>query len=982
MDTIKTLLWLLLIISLSANKVNAQDDDITNPIIIPDITGINPLYSFDAEDPIHPFFTVNYTSARNSILNFGDINGDGWSDFGILFRDSWDERQSQVSLTNKTIIYYGNSSVKEGNLRYYDWLYPIGDIDNDGFADAVMTSNTNTGYTYDHINTILKDSNNGFVETDRIITGKTSNETYFNLSQTDTFIDSIDLNNDGLNDTIVLKANVITILWGNSEITEMTWTSQWLNDIYIDNYKGIGLYDLNKDSIPEIVFSNRYSRVDSLNILTYNKETTSFEIYQHSPIAVELYDSFDVADFNGDKIPEIGFFSRTAGNRFYSFDTTSRFFDFENPDLLTTYYYLPIGDINGDEIADLAFFNNIDSVYAIGLGKTGELNDYSADILLNRIQLNSILSKTNRFNSISEIGNHLVSVNRNYNSSEPYTKSFEEDDLFFLEVQRVDSTTQQLVKSTDIHLTQQEIHNLDRILAIQNLGDLNNDSIEDFGIVYSDRGELQVHYGGKISELPDVIYNLKSSEEDKNRYLIYSGVTSADFNGDGYLDLILSSQTHSFIKIFLGSPSGPDTEVDMQLNYFEQIGYIYWIENLGDINADGFEDILVSTRNFKSTNGKYPETGFLKIIYGASTESEIEAHDVRIYSDKVISYFNYYNVIAKKMDDYNGDGLPDFAISATEFSDFSDGQSSGAVFIYYGKKEKSSYDTFDEMLYYPKRTSRFGNFLTANKDFNGDGTPDLGVGVGFTFGSTNRTANIYLNKSSTPDSVFIQYSSIIPDPTNTGFISFFVGSLHFIDDVNNDSMDELVFTTGMGYYSSGGYTSSNAGIIFGDNSTTKYHLPEIVFKSPNPLTGLGGAYRIAVGDFDGDEETIEFIFPQEEGSLKGYRTGNWHVYQLNKSMLSSVDEEFEVKKVELFQNYPNPFNPTTQIKYNLPKSSSVSINIYNSLGQLIAKPLSKSQRNAGVHTLDFNGSKLASGVYFYELLTDENKMVKSMILIK
>jgi len=83
----------------------------------------------------------------------------------------------------------------------------------------------------------------------------------------------------------------------------------------------------------------------------------------------------------------------------------------------------------------------------------------------------------------------------------------------------------------------------------------------------------------------------------------------------------------------------------------------------------------------------------------------------------------------------------------------------------------------------------------------------------------------------------------------------------------------------------------------------------------------------------------------------------------------------------LSQNYPNPFNPTTKINFSLPKNAHVTLDVYNIEGQLV-KQLINGEMSLGVHTIEFNASSLASGIYLYRIITPEYTMTKKMILLK
>jgi len=83
----------------------------------------------------------------------------------------------------------------------------------------------------------------------------------------------------------------------------------------------------------------------------------------------------------------------------------------------------------------------------------------------------------------------------------------------------------------------------------------------------------------------------------------------------------------------------------------------------------------------------------------------------------------------------------------------------------------------------------------------------------------------------------------------------------------------------------------------------------------------------------------------------------------------------------LSQNYPNPFNPSTNIKFELPKSNYVTLKIYDALGREIATLINE-KLAPGTYEVEWNGSNYPSGVYFYRLITDNFSETKKMLMIK
>jgi|GEM_PF-5683958 len=119
-------------------------------------------------------------------------------------------------------------------------------------------------------------------------------------------------------------------------------------------------------------------------------------------------------------------------------------------------------------------------------------------------------------------------------------------------------------------------------------------------------------------------------------------------------------------------------------------------------------------------------------------------------------------------------------------------------------------------------------------------------------------------------------------------------------------------------------------------------------------------------------------------------SGAWQAYSsfANSPYMTQYDSVTSVTKSNklpekflLFHNYPNPFNPSTEINYSIAKSGFVTLKVYNILGQEVAE-LFDGYQKAGLYNIDFDASKLASGVYIYRLRSSGLTQTKKMILMK
>ncbi len=100
-------------------------------------------------------------------------------------------------------------------------------------------------------------------------------------------------------------------------------------------------------------------------------------------------------------------------------------------------------------------------------------------------------------------------------------------------------------------------------------------------------------------------------------------------------------------------------------------------------------------------------------------------------------------------------------------------------------------------------------------------------------------------------------------------------------------------------------------------------------------------------------------------------------------LATAIGDEPEVipTSFELEQNYPNPFNPSTVIQYGLPRESQVTLDVYNIVGELVARLVDERQP-AGRHRVTFNALGLSTGLYVYRLSAGASSFTNKMMLVK
>ena len=199
--------------------------------------------------------------------------------------------------------------------------------------------------------------------------------------------------------------------------------------------------------------------------------------------------------------------------------------------------------------------------------------------------------------------------------------------------------------------------------------------------------------------------------------------------------------------------------------------------------------------------------------------------------------------------------------------------------------------------------------------------------------------------------------------------------------------DQYIFAGTEGY---GVYRSSNNGLNWTQIGLNTLVINTIVKNGNYLYAGTGNSGIYISGDNGLSWSTKNDGLPNNTEVFSIDFTNNYIVigtyansaFRREKSQvgLTNISEIIPSSYV-LNQNYPNPFNPTTTIKFDVPKSDNVKVNIFDMLGKEIAVIVNKGL-SPGSYSVDWNASNFPSGVYFYSMQSGNFTQTKQMILLK
>lgn len=176
--------------------------------------------------------------------------------------------------------------------------------------------------------------------------------------------------------------------------------------------------------------------------------------------------------------------------------------------------------------------------------------------------------------------------------------------------------------------------------------------------------------------------------------------------------------------------------------------------------------------------------------------------------------------------------------------------------------------------------------------------------------------------------------------------------------------------------------ATRSGVLAVNQPGTKLLNSEIVHSAAKNFSG--GSVSFTFSYTAPVTNTVDTIFSTGLSSTGG-TSGAWN-FSDKKVKIYTVTGVIQNTLIQpdsysLGQNFPNPFNPVTSIIYSLKETGNVQLEIFDVSGKKISTPVNSYQQR-GEYKVDFDGSKLGSGVYYYTLRTKDFLETKSMVLIK
>ncbi len=777
-----------------------------------------------------------------SVSSAGDVNGDGYGDVLIGAR----QNDAGGSNAGRAYIFFGGTTVNNvpdavftGSAAGDNFGYSVasaGDLNNDGYEDVIVGAPYNDQTGSEAGKAFVFTNSQNFVSTPmNSFTGEFAGD-QFGVTASD----AGDVNGDGYPDVIV-----------GATVAERAYI--YFGGRLMDNFADVVIYSVS----PGDGFGKCVSSAGDVNNDGFDDVVIGASQLSSSTGAAYIC----LGGINMDNVPDIMFTGESTFNYFGSSVSSAGDVNGDNfSDIIigahninsgTGKSYIFFGGSSMNNIADVTFAGETaGSNFGWAVSDAGDVNnDTYDDVIISAFGYSTNAGRTYIFfggASMNNVADVTITGLSHNNMGRSVSRAGDINADGYSDVivgGAVPSAFPGDTKGTayvfyggasmdniaDISMT-----GLDHFYrfgeAVSSAGDYNNDGYDDFAVSAHTAKRIYVFFGGPlVNNVPDV--TISGERANTNLYLGSSLSFAGDVNGDGYDDIITGGYYNNltFGSAFIFTYSQTGTDISDGAFDAEQAGdwFGYSVASAGDVNADGFSDIIIGSR---LGNGGGFQYGSAYIYYGGNPMDYTP--DVTMRGEASISQFGFSVASAG---DVNADGYSDVIVGANKMGN-------GRAYIFYGGAAMNNVP--DVIMTGLAAGDQFGFSVSSAGEYNGNGFStvydDVIVGAIYAQGSATSSGAAYIfyggtNMDNIPDVIFNGESSG----------DWYGSSVSKADDINYDGYGDVII--GASKNDANGTDAGRAYVYFGG----PFLLPSVTLNGTSPYDYFGTSVA-GVGDVNGD----------------------------------------------------------------------------------------------------------------------------------
>jgi hypothetical protein len=471
------------------------------------------------------------------------------------------------------------------------------------------------------------------------------------------------------------------------------------------------------------------------------------------------------------------------------------------------------------------------------------------------------------------------------------------------------------------------------------VGDVNGDGYDDLLVgafrypEIQSNGKAYLYFGGPA--LDGVVDLVIPAPAGNTAWFGVSVASAGDFNGDGYPDFIIGAQQSGYegkAFIYYGGPS-LDATPDLTLTGESTGAFTAFgasVASAGDVNEDGFDDVIVGAPQYGSGGRAY-------VFFGGAVPDAVPD---RVFTG--VGYYDQLGSVVGSAGDMNGDGHPDVFASAP-YND-AGAFNAGAIYVWFGGP---AFDTTPDLTLAGSGVNEHLMNAANAGDVNGDGFSDL-------IGADN-------------DHVFVWFGGSHPNSVPDLTLARRYASVAGAGDVDGDGTDD--FVVGTEYDGTGGRVS----VFLGGSAVDT--VEDLRYVGDRPGAGMGICVA-GGGHVDGPGPTDVVASAYWDPEAIGYDKGL--VYVFGNSFATTAVPATPVAGLSFADAHPNPASSEVNLVLELDHPVPVRITVYDLAGHEVARPVSNEWLMGRV-TRVWRPRGLPSGVYYVSAKLGERRQIRKLV---